>query len=200
MSTAAKAVPGLLAGLAGVLAAYLWFNLPGLPWLPVVLLIAAIVVGYGVHRLGVGRIRSDPYGSVPYLEAWSLVILAIGALGAAVVVVLAVLLARLTPDNTPLEQKELLTAGFGACSAFATAAFVKGLDDFGALLAHKIGADFQAELARCYPPPGDGEEASPGYRALYLPESGWGYKARRERAAVFADLPCPQPPNPKAAA
>jgi hypothetical protein len=190
MSTAAKAVPGLLAGLAGVLAAYLWFNLPGLPWLPVVLLIAAIVVGYGVHRLGVGRIRSDPCGSVPYLEAWSLVILAIGALGAAVVVVLAVLLARLTPDNTPLEQKELLTAGFGACSAFATAAFVKGLDDFGALLAHKIGADFQAELARCYP----------GYRALYLPESGWGHKARRERAAVFADLPCPQPPNPKAAA
>jgi hypothetical protein len=199
MSAAAKAIPGLLAGLVGVLAAYLWFNFPGLPWLPVVLLIAAVVVGYGVHRFGVGRIRSDPCGSVPYLEAWALVILAIGALGAAVVVVLAVLLARLAPDNTPLEQKELLTAGFGACSAFVTAAFVKGLDDFGALLAEKIAADFRAELADCYPAAGEGEEASAGYRALYL-EPDWGYKARRERATVFANLRCPQPPNPKAAA
>jgi hypothetical protein len=101
-----KAVPGLAAALLGVVVAYLWFNFPGVPWAPVVVLGALVAVGYAVLAAGRRRIRRDPVGSLPFLEAWGLLILAGGALGAAILVILAVVLARLTPVGNAAEQKE----------------------------------------------------------------------------------------------
>src|SRR5437016_2292534 len=111
-----KALPALIAGLIGILAAYLWFSWSGPQWLPALGLAAVALLGYVAHWAGEGMIRPSPIRSVPFLEAWGLLLMASGALGAAIVVVLAVLLARLTPVGTPADQKALLSAAIGALS------------------------------------------------------------------------------------
>jgi hypothetical protein len=196
MDAILKAVPGLVTGLLGVVAAYIWYTGPGGRWLAPGALALLAIVGWVLHRVGVGRIRRGPVESIPLLEGWGLLVVAGAALGTAIGIVLAVNLANLTPQGAPAEQKELVTATIGALSGFVTASLVKGLEDIGALVAAKVKGDFEAAYNGCFPnasSTGTDDRITRGYRALYLDDdaaSGWGFSARRDRAKVLAEVGC----------
>lgn len=188
MSALVKAVPGLVAAVLGVLLAYLWFNMPEIRWLPIAVVVVLAVLGWLFRRYGKSRIRTNPIGSIVFLEAWALTVLALGAAGAAVAIVLAVFLSDLTPDGTPSATKELLSAAVAAVTAFSAAVLIKGLDDFGEELGKTIAGAFVSALQQCVPATPEGA-ATEEYRALYSSqfggEEGWDRKARRVRAAAL---------------
>jgi hypothetical protein len=187
-----KGLPAAIAGILGVIAAWAWFQGPVFGMGAGVLLVAVAAYGWLGRRRGKALLSGsnrDPVAAMPLLEQWRAFPLAGGALGAGVLVVLAVALAGLTPSGTPDEQKQLITAAFGVVTALITASLVKGLEDFTALVAEPIRDDFQASYKGCFKP-GTNE-----WRAIYDPnfggEEGWGSgTVRRARAVAVANKPC----------
>ena len=191
MTTLIKAIPALLVAALGAVFAWMWLILmPTAPFVPILIGAGIAVVGFALRALGRGRVRSAPEAGLPLLEAWALTILAVGSLVAGFVIVVAVWLAGQTPTGTPETTKQVITAVVTGFTAFLSASFIKGFEDFDALIATSVKTDLQAAFASCTYP-----AESAGWKALnanYAPgATGWGFNARRARAKILATTPCP---------
>ncbi len=185
MSAMLKALPGLIAAIAGVGLAWLAYQTSVSLAVPIVVTAAVMLIGFVSRRVGQTQLRKNPNGALPLLEGWSLTLLAVPAIAVAASIVVAVWLAQQTPEGTPADTKQVLTASAAAVTGFLSAAFIKAFDDFDGVLGGGIAKDFLNAFEPC-----NFATSSEEYRAVYADTvagaSGWGFAARRKRAADFS--------------
>jgi hypothetical protein len=190
MSTVYKAIPALLVASLGALLAWLWLVVKIPPAGPVAIAGGVALLGLVLRVAGRSIARRNPTTAVLLLEAWAVTILSVGSLVAGLVVVIAVWLANQTPTGTPEENKQVITAFLTGLTAFLAASFIKGFEDFDALIASSVKGDLQKAYSTCpYP-----DESAPwkALHATYAPgATGWGLGARRARARILAANSCP---------
>jgi hypothetical protein len=187
-----KALPAALAGIIGVVAAWLAFQQPLLGVLAGIALAGVAIYGWRGRSSGKALLRGpdrQPVGALPLLERWVAYVIAIGGLASGALILVAFFLAKLTPQGTDEDVKQLITAAIGVVSTLITASVVKGLDDFGALTSDPIESDFQEAYKGCFEP--DSNEWRAIYDDNFGGKEGWGSpEARRARAAAVAGKPC----------
>lgn len=155
----------------------------------VVVVAASIVVGLLCDHFGSKLLPHRPYAAIRWLEGWLLVPIAVGALGAALIVILTVNLAA--PESASSRDKELAKAATAAIASFVTSVMIaRENDKTESPLARRIRRTFWRHYNRG---PGTGNprvklfaKSSVGENWVYSNEfggiEGWGYAQRRTRA------------------
>lgn len=195
-----KGLPAAIAGILGVVVAWLWFQGPVLGVIAGVILAAIAWSGWNGRQRGRALLHGpgssrDPVAAVPLIEKWTAFALAGGAFGAGLLIVLAVELAKFTEGKIDPDDKQLVTAAFGVVTALITGSLVKGLEDFGALTSEPVHSDFQTAYKGCFDSSTD--EWLAIYGESFGGKEGWGSAdGRRARAAFVAKKPCMEEAQP----
>jgi hypothetical protein len=167
----------LVIALAGALCAWQWFHHGA--FLPVILLLTAVVTGFAADQSAKWwLLPKHPVGAAWTLEFWVLFPVSLGISAVAAIIIAAVHFK--IAEKTGL-SKEVTSGIVGAFSTFLSTLFVKSAEDADAnwSAAHTKKAFYDAYSE--YPftdPAGERWVFSDTYGGV----SGWGLKARHERA------------------
>jgi hypothetical protein len=180
----------LAVALGGVGLAWLWFN-HHRP-LAVIAVVAAVLVGWVIDRVGERLLPDHPKAALYLLEGWLLISLTLAMAAGAAVVIITVELTL--PDSTPTSTMELVGAVSTGLTTFLTAGFISWAgDEKDSTLSDHVMKVFQrhytrpgkpASRAHTFKPESNGElwvfaEAHGG-------AEGWGGSACRKRAKGIA--------------
>jgi hypothetical protein len=193
MDAIVVATRSVIVALAGVGIAWGWFT-GRQPWV-VLGAVAAIAIAGGLDQAGREALPKHPERAVRLLEWWLLYPMVLAAIGAGVVIVVAVALT--VPKDAPPQTEELLSALSTGITAFIAAVVISWTEDKDdSRLADHIQEAFEAKYLRpvADQPPKPGvhyfKPDSRGERWVYSPEygeiEGWGRRARLKRAKGIA--------------
>lgn len=161
-------------------------------WAPLAVVLAFVIalLGFVLDFLARRKLDGgDPVGFRRRLEWWLLVPFAIGAVAAAVAIVLAVEFNA--GKDASVEREKILSAFVAALGAFLTAAFIKGAeeadDNWVGMRFKKLFQAHYNPKFKAGEPTTDAELAVRSEAALGF--SGWGRAARKRRAEIVAANP-----------